>query len=233
MIAVEQQHFISDYTTYKTVLPPEVKLTPYEIAELSELEEQCDRITSVKPIHKLTFDSSRGMSVPSNMVLHFSFIATTNVGVHYMCVERNIALRVLSNNLSLSKEMILLIFRRNQKLRGQDKEATEFNLLAHKNVYTDLDFFKTLYNQIMLDTSIRYLLNSIRGYLAYTPINILMFMLHEVVLFADEKIIQEYAEVAIRRKEMVLEWVAQNEPELAGLPLSWVLKVYGINGVSE
>jgi hypothetical protein len=213
----------------KTILPKGLKLTDEEIIELCKLEEQCDAMASLDASPTLAFDSSRGMFVPSNRIIHFSFISTTNIGVHYFCVERNIALKVLSNNRHLSKEMVLLIFNKIKPFRGNDKEATQVNLLCHRVVFNDLELFAKLFF-ILFPENKKSILTSVGVVISYAPIDILMFMLPIVFKVNNKEQNISYKAVAINRSFSVLEWVEQNEPELAGLPLSWIFKTYGFKG---
>jgi hypothetical protein len=201
---------VNTYTSYKTILPPEVKLKPKEIQELAKLEE--------------SFNSYFQTSHHINDV---NLTNTTNLGVHYFCVENGIGLKKLAGNKKISPDMAFLI------LCKLDDIATIFTsfdpyyeLLNNPVVYKNLDLFKIVFEELyeLDDDSVLTLLFRTANYI---PVESFMVAMAKVSSSKNDLIKRDYLDLATVRSADILAYAKEKNPDLGELPLSWVLKAYG------
>lgn len=208
------------FPTPKTILPSDVKLTKEESDELYELEQVYDESNSSHSYLK-----------------KFSLDSANNVGLHYFCLENDFLLDVLASNENISSDVAVSIFlsvSENKNGRTDDDDFLLFKmyaLLMNPVVFYDFQLFEAIINE-NIDEPNRDLLFFPPHFLASMPVSILLFLLPKVNLFQQEAVRKAYFKASNLRKVEILEWVKENKPDLANLPLSWVLRAYGFQDIS-
>lgn len=198
--------------TPKTLLPSDLVLYVQDKRDLCELEETYQEI-----------DFYYG-----RFPAKFNLTLTTNVGIHYFCIENSFHLRALASNENLTEHFIHLIFNQLNYSESSDDRDIVYNILRNSVVYENAILFETIFNKVFPDDEIDVLMG-LRGMVFTAPINILMFVLpHVGNLVGMKNLVLDYLDTTKMREEEILEWVAINNKPLAKLPLSWVLKAYGM-----
>lgn len=201
---------VNNYTTYKTILPPTIKLKPKEIEELSLLEERFEAYIQ-------NTDSENDVKISS----------TTNIGVHYFCVENGVGLKILASNKKISPDIAFLILCKLDDIATVlSSSDAYYELLNNPVVYKNLDLFNIVLEETYkLDgaSTLTLLFRSA----AYMPISSLMAVMIKAGSSNNNFVKKGYLQVASVRSVDILAYVKEKTPELGEVPLTWVLKAYG------
>lgn len=200
---------VNTYRSIRTVLPLDVELTHDEKRELMELE-------------KLEGTSS---FTTSQLAKRFNVITTTNVGIHYFCIEKSIGLYELAKNKTISTLIAYLLERKVSLTKHSAAFSVRFNLLFNPAVYNNASAFKSIFAKQAYGDSLMYALIPL---LAKVNMEVFMFLIVEAGEVKTESTQVLYIKRATAREEEIYAWVAEFAPDFSDLPLSWILKAYGL-----
>lgn len=196
-----------------TVLPDDVILSKTETEELCTLE-------------SLRYNFGYAFGQLNEQT---DLVTTTNVGIHYFCIDDSIGMSYAASNVNISLTIVNQIANR---LKDGNK------LMITKQVYVYLLFNPAVYKNKDSFTSIletayplfgENLLISLFRTLNYLPIDAFMVLLKKVDESDAKFLIEDYLEVAVARANEIKSWASENNPQLTELPLSWILKAYGFS----
>lgn len=191
-----------------TVLPTDLILSLGEIDELYYLEQMY----------------KSGDFSETRLVWKFNIENTANVGIHYFCVENDFALEGLAYSRRISATIAELIL--NVKINNRKAHSLQIidNLVVNPIVYNNFALFQKVYNY----TPEGYLLTKMQLRASSMPVEVLLFILPKArkSRYAGTK--KSYERIFDVRKYDILNWLKENNPELEGLPETWVLKAYDI-----
>jgi len=208
---------VNTYRTVKTVLPLDVSLSKEEARELMELE-------------KLVATSG---FTPQQLISKFNIVSTENVGIYYFCIEKCFALRKLAKNPNISPLIAYLIERKVSEVKPNDELGTRHALLFNPVVYNDKFTFKAVFANVAKGLDMMYALAPL---LAKADISVFMLLLAEMgdtdtsdnVTSGVNMVTSTYTNRAFAREEEIHAWAKEFAPDFSELPLSWILKVYGL-----
>ena len=208
---------VNTYRTVKTVLPLDVSLSMEEARELMGLE-------------KLAATSG---FTPQQLVSKFNIAITENVGIYYFCIEKCFALRKLAKNPNISPLIAYLIERKVSEVKPADELGTRHALLFNPVVYNDKFTFKAIFANVAKGLDMMYALAPL---LPKADISVFMILLAEMggmdmgryIASSANMTTSIYTNRAIAREEEIHAWAAEFAPDFSGLPLSWILKAYGL-----
>lgn len=211
---------VNTYRTPKTVLPLDIVLSNEEIKELCELER--------------LFDNT-GFT-PSQLSNKFLVSSTTNIGIHYFCVEKNMALRVLASNETISPLVAYLILRKSEFAHYGSSLSNCYKLLGNPVVFKDFDLFKMIFNEAFVKSSeggftevSQDLLFSLKTLVGVMPVSVIMFLLPFVGETQSDFLCKSYIKSTSSRANEIMAWLEETSHELAGVPFSWILRAYNIH----
>lgn len=209
-----------------TTMPSTVVLTARQEKELKNLEQRYQKTLNAS-IYNLVPLSAYSL-MEERDIKH-----TTNVGLHWFCIKNDLSLRDLSANTNISIELAYLILE-NANSKGETITANSIRrgLLFNHGIYEDLTLFK-----LVLDSCVESGKNSALRKLAETnlidaPIDIFMFLISTNKITTPYTI-EAYLELSKKRSKDIQDWATKNNPELAGVPASWVLRAYGFSEFVE
>lgn len=199
-------------------LPSDVTLTSNEKLELAKLEKL---YSDAMELAALKQENLNVKIVTSQ----FKIYETTNVGIHYFCIRNDVELFALAGNNHISVPVAYLIF---EKIKDKDFKPFQvayYSLLTNSLVCKDYDVFKLIFEKVYsIDSKeATQLLFSFRNLAFSLPISIIMLLLTSVREINSSNLTQFYSDVIELRKYEIKVWLAENFPELAELPLNWIL----------
>jgi hypothetical protein len=211
---------VNTYRTPKTVLPLDVVLSNEEVKELCELER--------------LFDTT-GFT-PAQLSNRFLISSNANVGIHYFCIEKNMALRVLASNCNISPLIAYLIHRKSEFAHYGSSLSNCYKLLGNPVVFNDFNLFKMIFNEVFVNSSdgghigiSQDLLFSLKTFVKVMPASVIMFLLPFVGETQSEFLIKSYITSTASRANDIMAWLEETSHELAGVPFSWILRAYNIH----
>lgn len=210
---------VNKHRTIFTNIPKDVSLTSNQYNELLELEKAYDSQ------YKNEFTLARS----------FNISGTDNPGIHFFCLEKGFALKQLAHNSSLD---ILVIHLLTHKLTMLDDVSLKnpgiarkflserFALMVNPTVLNNFDIFKTVFNTVK-DGDRGVIVEALMEGLKTASIDVFMYV---IVWVADgnKKSVSKYVKILNSREKEIEEWAVANNHEVAGLPASWILGIYGI-----
>jgi hypothetical protein len=202
---------VNTFRTVSTELPLDLDLTKDEKNELIELE-------------RLTATSS---FTPVQLAKRFNVSTTKNVGIHYFCVEKNSSLLLLARNPHISPLLVFLIERKLTSTETVSAISTRCALLSNPAVLENPNLFKLLFGNLP-DVTAANFLSVYNHTMEKANIDIFMFMLVKVGENASDTEKTLYSRYAERRKDEVYAWAEEFAPDFVDLPLSWILRAYGL-----
>lgn len=202
---------VNTFRTVSTELPLDINLTKDEKNELIELE-------------RLTATSS---FTPVQLAKRFNVSTTENVGIHYFCVEKDSSLLLLARNPHLSPLLVFLIERKLTSTETVSAISTRCALLSNPAVLENPNLFKLLFGNLP-DVTAANFLSVYNHTMEKANIDIFMFMLAKVGDNASDTEKTLYSRYAERRKDEVYAWAEKSAPDFVDLPLSWILRAYGL-----
>jgi hypothetical protein len=200
----------------KTVLPKNLYLDEEQLDELLQLES--------------TFDTELDSYY---FIDRFNILETSNVGIHYFCIENKFALDQIGLNEALSIEMAFLLF---EKLEADEILSNSVvgyrHLLDNSVVLKNSELFQTLCYKF--ERSFKNRLTAAMASIVYSiSIDNLMFLLDKRFVEGSGYYFHKYNFDAALREPEILAWVEKNVPDLKDVPPKWILKVYGLERIEE
>lgn len=213
----------SDNTLIKvpsTTLPEGMVLSTLDRIELFELEQAYK-----SPIRKDVLNRKYNIS------------RTRNVGVHYFCLEQSFELPTLVSNSSITENFAYLLFAQLENNSHIECPAmlTYSDFLCNPIVYGNLDLFEEVFDKTVsaIDGSVAGVLETLAHLAPYLPVDSLMFTFSKIAEGKDDELSFAYSQLAYFRNEEVFAWIETYRPDLANLPLNWILKAYGFSRISN
>ena len=210
---------VNTYRTPKTNLPLDVNLTKGETALLLNLERTYET-ASFSPV-KLT--------------AMFDIHKTTNEGIHHFCVERNLNLKALAKNSNISPMVAFLIHNKIAATKPVDQLVIFNALMSNAVVFSNVNLFNVIFKTAFENFSegknketAFALLKALTIILPHVNAGVFITLLPEVGNLENSELNEKYYKLANERKEDIVKFVRDNVPDLADLPFSWILRVYGI-----
>ena len=200
---------------YKTIIPPNVQITPEQAKELAKMEN-----------HHALGRFATGNRTNSGVA------NTTNPGVHYFCLENNFKLPLLSRNHNLSYDVTIRLAK---KTRHDYPEIHQLrhDLLRAPHIYSNFDLFREIY--FIAKPEDYSLLYNAASITKSANADILVFLFQEAKDLnkqfersgSNRNVFHTLHDELLARPDDIVEWATRQHPELAGVPFSWIYKAYG------
>jgi hypothetical protein len=200
--------------TPSIILPNDIFLTDEENEELCNLE-------------SLKYSFGYGFGQLNDQI---SLITTTNVGIHYFCIDDMVGIGYVAANANISLDVVKQIVNKLPNMHNMVTKQAYIYLLFNPVVYKDKDLFACILEKAypLIGES---LFSSLLRALTYFPIDTFMVLLKKVNENETNYPTKYYLEETLEREDEIKNWASENNPELDGLPLLWVLKAYGFEKI--
>lgn len=205
---------VNKHKTFHTILPADVNLTVEQKNTLIHLERMFDK----------GFTEN---NIKSNLQTNFN--NTTNVGIHFFCIENRFALSTLAKNKNLSSLSVFLLLR---KIDEKNPSLGIYNsilygLLSNPVVLKEELLFKEIFYTLSKINGSIWQCNLSPETLLKLDINLFLFLLEQ----GNATVMDDISMIHIRhtiktRGQEISSYFANTEPDLADVPLSWILKAY-------
>lgn len=201
---------VNQHKTYRTVLPKDIILTTEEANELIELEKAHEAGWTQNLINS-----------------RIAKIATTaNQGIHFFCMEKQFSLRTLAANPHLSPVTVFLMLHQLEAKNIDYADSFLIQFLRNPVVLKDSSLFKMVFSKLKEQYTRNVFEFALTHLDAMSTANF-MLVLSEAGI-AIEGVRSVYYKKAMLREEELKVYIDESMPEVSGLPLNWVLRMYGI-----
>lgn len=201
---------VNQHKTYHTVLPKDIILTTEEANQLIELEK--------------AHENGWTPNLINNRIVNIS--TTKNQGVHFFCMEKQFSLRTLAINPNLSPVTVFLMLHQIDAKKMGYTDSFLLQFLRNPVVVKDATLFKMVFSKLK-EQYPRNVFDFMLTHLDSMCVANVMLVLSEAGV-AEDTVRSVYYKKAMLREDELKGYIDASMPEVSGLPLNWVLRMYGI-----
>lgn len=208
---------VRNVNAIKTNIPLDITISSAQYEQLSKLEA----------------DYFEGIFNETKLAKKHEVISVNNPGIFFFCLEQNFALLHLAKNPNLDSFTAMLL---NNKLNvlssasdatgGRKLFSERYALLVNPTVLSDLNLFRIVFSSIS-DSDKAVIVESLISHIGEADVEVLVSIIAWVADVNKERM-KTYVSVLKKRENEIEAWAVKNNHEIAGLPTSWILGMYGI-----
>lgn len=166
------------------------------------------------------------------IALAFDFEKTSNIKLQLFAVEHDIDLVSLASNNNISQEVANLLLMKSVVPNNIQTLKVRRKLFLNPVVYNNLELFEKLYEFDVIIKDRKHAepaaLADLLNLITYAPVDLLLFLVKKANSVKDFDLAYHFYLTVVNRHKEVTTWLEERNPELAGLPFTWVMRAVGI-----